>query len=59
MVINTKIFQCYLTRTGGWFRLFGIGMGYKDLRHSPLVFSERNGFKSHFEIGNWSFAPLT
>lgn len=58
MVINLKFFQGYFTRDGGWFRLFGRGFGWKDLRKSRLTFSERNGFKKHIEIGNWSFAWL-
>lgn len=59
MNIRICVFSGYFTRTGGWFRLFGVGVVWKNLDHHRLCFSERNGFKKHFEIGRWSFAWLS
>lgn len=59
MNIKICVFSCYITRTGGWFLFFGFGLGWKSLYHHQLTFSERNGFKKHFEIGRWSFAWLS
>ena len=56
--MEMRVFQVNVTRTGGWIRIFGVGFGWKNLNHHPLMFSERNGFKKHFEIGRWSFAWL-
>lgn len=56
MKIKTRFFSLYTMPGGGWFRLFGRGIGWKDLRKIPLSFSERNGYKRQVTILWWSFA---
>lgn len=48
----------YLRHDAGWLRLFGVGIGWKDLRRHRLTFGERNGHKRHVRIGYYSFAWL-
>ena len=36
-----------------WFRLFGIGLGFKDLTKFAMMFSERNGYTKHIILGKW------
>ena len=59
MKIDLKVFQLFTMDGGGWIRVFGAGFGWKDTRKHGLTFSERNGYKRHFEIGAWSFAWLS
>jgi len=42
----------------GFFRLFGRGLAWKDLRYNPLLFSERNNYVNTFKIGHYSFKFL-
>ena len=42
-----------------WFRLFGYGLHFKDLRKFQLIFSERNRLRKSFRIGNWSIKFLS
>lgn len=58
MKMRTRFFSAYIVAGGGWFRLFGAGIGWKDTRLFPLTFSERNGYKRHLMLGAWSFAVL-
>lgn len=41
-----------------WFRLFGYGLHFKDVRKHSLLFSERNGYVRRVQIGNWSIKIL-
>jgi len=43
----------------GWFRLFGVGLHWKDTSRHRMYFSERNGYKKALKIGSWriSFLP--
>lgn len=50
--------QGMLFTGGGWFRIFGKGLGWKDTRRHPLLFSERNGYTRHVMVGRWSIAWL-
>lgn len=59
MKVRMPCFSAYIVHGGGWFRLFGAGLGWKDTRRIPLSFSERNGYKRHLMIGAWSFAVIT
>jgi hypothetical protein len=36
----------------GWFRLFGIGLKFKN-EELGLSFSERNGYRKYIKIGRW------
>jgi hypothetical protein len=58
MKIRTRFFSAYSMPGCGWFRLFGVGLGWKDTRRIPLSFSERNGYKRHMLLGAWSFAVM-
>lgn len=42
----------------GFFRLFGKGLAWKDLRYNPIIFSERNNYVKTFKIGHYSFKFL-
>ena len=42
----------------GFFRLFGKGLAWKDLRYNHLIFSERNNYVKTFKIGHYSFKFL-
>jgi hypothetical protein len=37
----------------GWFRVFGVGLTWKDSKRHELLFSERNGFTRRLRIGAW------
>ena len=43
----------------GWFRLFGLGLHWKDTSRHRIYFSERNGYKKALKISSWwiSFLP--
>ena len=58
MKIRTLFFSAYSVPGGGWVRLFGAGLCWKDTRRIPLTFSERNGYTRHLMLGRWSFAVL-
>ena len=47
----------YLNRFG-WFRLFGIGLKWKDHTIHRLLFSERNGYSKAIIIGKWRISFL-
>ena len=42
----------------GWFRTFGIGLCFKNLRNHSMLFSERYGYTKHKIIGNWLIRHL-
>lgn len=42
----------------GWFRIFGIGLHWKDTSRHTLSFSERNGYKKMIKIGTWRIGFL-
>ena len=44
---------CYHKSIGFlWFRLFGYGIVFKDVKRHPLLFGERNGFTKYLKIRN-------
>lgn len=54
-----KIFSFYYKNRLGWIRFFGgAGIKWKDVRIHQLIFSERNGYVKHIEIGNWFIGYL-
>ena len=53
MKCNTRFFKLFTDDGIGFFRLFGVGIGWKDITRHGLMFSERNGYCSYFTIGNW------
>lgn len=57
---SIKLFKMYLIslqthKDGGWFRLFGYGLGWT---RTPL-FSVRNGYKKSLKIRNLYFTLLS
>ena len=46
MKMRTRFFSAYIMPGGGWLRLFGAGLGWKDTRRIPLSFSETKDEKS-------------
>lgn len=62
-ISNTRfyLFLCLmlcLYKGGGWFRVFGCGLAWKDTKIHTLLFSERNGYGRGFYIGKWRFKFL-
>ena len=59
-IFGIRIFSIHYHNRFGWFRIFGIGLKYKDLIIHGKTFSERNGYESGLQIGKWyiSFLPL-
>ena len=43
-------------KTGGWFRLFGYGLTWKD-ETEGLMFSERMGYTKNWKLGRWIVKP--
>jgi hypothetical protein len=41
----------------GWFRIFGYGIRFKHISRG-LMFSERNGYRRFYKIGNYYFGFL-
>jgi hypothetical protein len=56
MKVNNFVLKLWLSLDGGFIRVFGYGVSWRDLRKIPPLFSERNGYKKHINIGNWSFS---
>jgi len=54
----SKIFVSHFYNNGGWFRLFGRGIAWKNTRYHPLLFSQRNGYEKYFMIFGWCFTWL-
>jgi hypothetical protein len=42
----------------GWFRLFGVGLKWKDLEKHELMFSQRIGKQKYMKIGKWCIGFL-
>jgi hypothetical protein len=48
----TEIFAYSRSKGMFWFRIFGYGISFQNLKHKPLTFSERNGYaKKLVKIG--------
>lgn len=37
-----------------WFRIFGIGLTFKNTNMYGKTFSERSGLRKSIQIGNWN-----
>jgi hypothetical protein len=53
-----RFWSSYYENGFGWFRIFGIGLHWKDIAHHRLLFSQRNGHKKSITLGNWRFEFL-
>jgi len=49
----------YIESTQGYIRFFGYGIRWKNTRHHPLIFSERQGIKKYIRIGKWIITTIT
>jgi hypothetical protein len=56
--ISTRFAQVYIRHGFNWFRVFGWGLHWKDLRCNPLLFLERNGYLRRLQVGPWSIRVL-
>ena len=56
--VSMKHFCLTLYTGGGWLRLFGFWIKWKDTSRHPLLFSERMKLTKFFRIGNWIFGYL-
>lgn len=50
-LIHNKIFCAHRVQGCFWFRVFGSGLHFKDVRQHGLTFSEREGFVRRLSIG--------
>ena len=48
-----KILQHFYRDSFFWIRLFGYGIGIKDVNKYPLTFSQRNGHSKYIRLGKW------
>lgn len=53
-----KIFWCHIGNGTWWFRLFGVGVHYRNITKHSFTFSERYHYSSYLKIGNWVFKWL-
>lgn len=53
-----KIFAFYYRNRFGWFRIFGLGLKFKDVTIHGLTFTQRNKFKKRLRIGKWAIGIL-
>lgn len=51
-------FASYSVDGLGWFRIFGIGLHWKDTTKHRLYFSERNGYSKAVNIGRYRISIL-
>lgn len=53
-----SVFASYSVDGLGWFRIFGIGLLFKDTKKRKLTFSERNGYSRAVNIGRYRISIL-
>jgi len=41
-----------------WFRVFGYGLTWKNIKKHPLMFSERYGYRKGIALFRWRFNLL-
>lgn len=58
-MIANRLWCDYKSEGFFWFRIYGYGLCFKDIRKHPLLFSERNGYTKTININNWSIKFLT
>ena len=57
-VFGSRLWACYYRDGFGWFRIFGVGLIWKNINHNELTFSERNGYSKRIYIGNYCIGFL-
>jgi len=55
---NMRVWSSYNKNGLGWFRIFGYGLKWKNIKHRPLLFSERHGYTKGITIMNWRISTL-
>ena len=55
---SVSLWAFYSVAGLGWFRLFGVGLHWKDTSRHMMCFSERNGYKKALNIGSWRIRLL-
>lgn len=58
-VFGIEVFSSSYSNRFGWFRIFGVGLVFKDVLIHPLLFSERNGYKKYLKLGKWIISYLS
>jgi len=53
-----NLFSIYSNNRRGWFRIFGVGIKWKDINIHRLTFSERNNYTKYIIINNWCIGLL-
>ena len=48
-----NIFEFYSEEGLWWFRVFGVGLHFKDTSTRTMYFSERNGYWKSVRLGRW------
>lgn len=58
-IFKYTIWVFYYYNRFGWFRLFGKGLRFKDVRVHGLIFSERIHESKALTINNWRISYLS
>jgi hypothetical protein len=58
LLLGLGVWSCYLDNGYGWFRVFGVGIKWKDTTRHKLMFSERYGYSKGLYICKWRFGFL-
>lgn len=57
-VFGYPLWSFYYLNRFGWFRLFGVGLKWKDISIHRLIFSERQKITKAITIGKWRISFL-
>jgi hypothetical protein len=57
-VFEYPLWSFYYLNRFGWFRLFGVGLKWKDITRHGLLFSQRYGYEKAITIGKWRISIL-
>lgn len=57
-IFNIRVFVLYAKNGLGFFRVFGIGLHWKDTTKHKLYFSERNNITKTLKIGTFRISFL-
>ncbi len=57
-LLGINILTVYYQNRFGWFRFFGRGLKWKDIRLHEKLFSERYEHTKYVMIGNWLIGYL-
>jgi hypothetical protein len=58
-IFGFSAFSFHAVSGFGWFRFFGLGLHWKNTLKHRLYFSERNGYKKNYNIGNWNISFIS